>query len=201
MPTASTIIISIHAPLILPEADLAIVGSINWYDYSWSLEHMKAEVPNWQWHLKHKAFTRGRHNDGRFIRWPTDDVAFTGQVVANLEQHLTQALAQVERAIVMTHHPAFRGISFPRPAAAQGLDSLLWEALSGNQAMETVLAKNADRIPLIFSGHTHRAIDAMLGPARGINIGGDYHFKRMLIVDWPAGTVETFIFGDPEKRR
>src|SRR5262245_38570782 len=28
-------------PLILPEADLALVGSMNWYDYSW------ADDPNW----------------------------------------------------------------------------------------------------------------------------------------------------------
>src|ERR1019366_5434322 len=44
-----------RAPLILTEANLAIVGSINWYDYSWSLDRLKAEVPNWQWHLEHKA--------------------------------------------------------------------------------------------------------------------------------------------------
>src|SRR4051812_13304561 len=64
-----------HGPLILPDADLAIVGSINWYDYSWSLDRMKAETPAWQWHIQNKAFPRGRHNDGRFIRWPMDDVS------------------------------------------------------------------------------------------------------------------------------
>lgn len=189
------------APLILPEAGLAIVGSINWYDYSWSLERMKAEVENWQWHLENKAFTRGRHNDGRFIRWNLDDVRFTGQVVAALQRHLLQALAQVGDAIVMTHHPAFHGLSFPRATPAQGLDELLWEALSGNRSLEMFLVEHAGRIPLILSGHIHRAVDAPLGAARGINVGGDYHFKRMLVFDWPARTVETFIFGDPDKRR
>jgi 3',5'-cyclic AMP phosphodiesterase CpdA len=188
-------------PLILPDANLAIVGSINWYDYSWSLERMKVEVPNWQWHLDNKAFSRGRHNDGRFVRWPSDDVAFTRDVVAQLEKHLTQSLEQVENALVMTHHPAFHGLSFPRATPAQGLDELLWEALSGNRGLEVILEKHAPRIPLIFSGHTHRAAEAPLGPARGINIGGDYHFKRMLLLDWPAGTVETFIFGDPNRRK
>ena len=190
-----------QGPLILPDANLAIVGSINWYDYSWSIERMKAEVPNWQWHLENKAFTRGRHNDGRFVRWKTDDVGFTRQVVANLEQHLTQAFEQVAQAMVMTHHPAFHGLSFPRPTPAQGLDELLWEALSGNHALEVLLEKHAARIPLIFSGHTHRAAEATLGAAHGFNIGGDYHFKRMLIVDWPSGAIETFVFGDPNRRR
>lgn len=189
------------APLIIADAGVAIVGSMNWYDYSWSIERMKTEVPDWDWHLANKAFTRGRHNDGRFVRWNTNDVAFTRRIVANLEQHLTQSLAQVEQVIVMTHHPAFRGIAFPRAAPAQGLDELLWEALSGNRALEAVLEQHAARIPLVFSGHIHRAAEAQLGPTRGINIGGDYHYKRLLIVDWPAGTIETFTFGDPSRRR
>ncbi len=68
-------------PLLLPAAGVGIVGSINWYDYSWSLECLRLEVPNWEWHLKNKAFERGRHNDARFVRWPTDDVTFTRRVV------------------------------------------------------------------------------------------------------------------------
>lgn len=188
-------------PLLLPAANLALVGSVNWYDYSWSLDRLRAEVPNGQWHLDHKAFSRGRHNDGRFVRWATDDIGFTRRVVAALEQQLDEALAQTERAIVLTHHPAFHGITFPRTAPAHGLDELLWDALSGNAALEEVLRRRAERIAFIFSGHTHRAAEAMLGPARGINIGGDYHFKRLLTLDWPAGTIETHIFGDPNRRR
>jgi len=30
-----------HSPLVLPDAELAVVGSINWYDYSW------ADPPRW----------------------------------------------------------------------------------------------------------------------------------------------------------
>src|SRR5205809_915639 len=100
---------------------------------------MKAEVPDWQWHLDNKAFSRGRHNDGRFVQWKTDDVGFTRLVVGNLEKHLTEALAQVEQAIVLTHHPAFHGIGFPRAAPAHGLDELLWEALSGNRRCESLV--------------------------------------------------------------
>ncbi len=188
-----------HEPLVFPEADLAIVGTVNWYDYSWSIERMKAEIPDWEWHLQNKAFTRGRHNDGRFVRWPTDDVRFTADIVARFEQHLTQALTKVASVMVLTHHPAFGGISFPRKSPLAGLDPLLWAALSGNTAIEAILTRHADRVPYIFSGHTHRAIEARLGISRGYNIGGDYHFKRMLIVNWPAGAIETHIFGDPER--
>ena len=190
-----------HAPLILPAHDLAIVGTMNWYDYSWSLERMKAEVPNWAWHIENKAFTRGRHNDRRFVRWVMDDVSFTRNLVAKAETHLVKSLEQVGRAVVLTHHPAFHGISFPREGPALGLDQLLWDALSGNQKLEDLLARHAGRVPFVFSGHTHRAVAALLGPTQGFNIGGDYHFKRLLLLDWPAGTLTAHQFGDPNRRR
>jgi hypothetical protein len=37
-----------------------------------------------------------------------------------------------------------------------------------------------------------------LGSIRGFNIGGDYNFKRLLLLDWPAGRVAAHVFGDPE---
>ena len=81
------------------------------------------------------------------------------------------------------------------------LDGLLWDAFAGNRSLELVLAEHAERIPFMFCGHTHRARENTLRGIRGYNIGGDYHFKRMLVVDWPAGKVETFVFGDPNRRR
>jgi predicted phosphohydrolase len=190
-----------QSPLILPEADLGVVGSINWYDYSWSLDRLKTEVEAWEWHLRNKAFTRGRHNDGRFIRWPTDDIAFTRRVVDALSLQMEETLTQVSHVIVITHHPALKGLSFPRPMPAKELDALLWEALSGNTALEKLLERHTERIAWIFSGHTHRDVECRLGPALGVNIGGDYHFKRMLVLEWPDRAVQTHVFGDPSRRR
>jgi predicted phosphodiesterase len=190
-----------RGPLLFPDADFAVVGNINWYDYSWSIERLRAEVPDWEWHLRNKAFSRGRHNDGRFIRWPTDDIGFTRDVVATFHRHVKSALAKVKNAIVVTHHPALHGLSFPRDMPARELDPLLWEAFSGNTAMEAVLTEHADCIPFIFSGHTHRERECRLGKTIGLNVGGDYHFKRMLLLDWPLGTVEAHVFGDPNRRR
>jgi predicted MPP superfamily phosphohydrolase len=190
-----------QGPLLLKDHDLALVGSINWYDYSWSLERLRREVPDWEHRLRHKQFSRGRHNDARFVRWPLDDVGFTAQVVGALERHLQQALDQVGRAIVVTHHPACYGLSFPRLLPPATLDGLLWDALSGNTALEAVLVRHADRVPLVFSGHTHRACECRLRGIHGFNVGGDYHFKRLLLLDWPAGEVQAHTFGDPSLRR
>jgi hypothetical protein len=77
------------------------------------------------------------------------------------------------------------------------MDRLLWDAFSGNRALEGLLARSADRISFAFCGHTHRERENDLGGIRGYNIGGDYHFKRLLMLDWPEGSVTAHVFGDP----
>jgi predicted phosphohydrolase len=188
-----------HQPLMIPEADLAVVGSINWYDYSWSIDRLRERVHDWEMRLRSKLFSRGRHNDGRFVRWSLDDRQFTHEVVTALARHLEEALTQVGQAIVVVHHPPFYGLSFPRLVPPVTMDGLLWDAFSGNTQIETILSRNADRIPFAFCGHTHRARENPLGKIRGYNIGGDYHFKRLLILDWPAETVQAHIFGNPDR--
>lgn len=179
-----------HAPLVLPSADLALVGSINWYDYSWALAPLRRMYPAEEGRLRSKVFSRGRHNDAVFVRWPLDDVMFTAKVVARLRQHLQDALGQVRQAVVVTHHPPFYGLSFPRDEPPTSLDGLLWDAFCGNAGMESLLAEHQDRIPFAFCGHTHRARENTLGTIRGVNVGGDYDFKRLVRVDLPSGLVQ-----------
>jgi predicted phosphohydrolase len=185
-------------PLVWPEAGLALVGSINWYDYSWSLDALRRVAPDWEERLRTKRFTRARHNDARFVRWPTDDVQFTAQVVGALEAQLRVALDVAPRAVVVTHHPPFRAISLPDHGPEPGLDELLWDAFTGNRLMEDLLARYAAHVPLTFCGHTHLIREATLGTVRGYNVGSDYHAKRLLLVEWPEGTVEARRFGEPQ---
>jgi hypothetical protein len=186
-------------PFYIPEANLALVGSVNWYDYSWSIEAMRRDYPAEMHRLRSKRFTRGRHNDANFVRWSTDDVAFTATLVRRFKEHLLTALARVGTAIAVTHHPPFRAIAFPRVPGPRALDELLWDAFGGNLHLQELLEQHADRVAFAFCGHTHRACEADLGPIHGYNIGGDYHFKRMLILDWAQRNVEAHQFGDPER--
>ncbi|HEY7327252.1 MAG TPA: metallophosphoesterase [Gemmataceae bacterium] len=188
-----------QGPLLLPESGLALVGSINWYDYSWSLEALQRDYPGEEARLSSKQFTRGRHNDVNFVRWPLDDTRFTVQVVDTVARHLREALTQVERVIVVTHHPPMLCISFPEKQPPLTIDDLLWEAFGGNRAMEELLAQHAERIAFAFCGHTHRAREGAWHGIRGYNVGGDYHFKRLLWLSWPEGTLTAQQFGDAEK--
>jgi len=188
-----------RGPLVLPKAGMALVGSINWYDYSWSREALERDYPDELERLSSKHFTCGRHNDVNFVRWPLDDVRFTARVVDALAQHLRQALTQVERVIVVAHHPPLRCISFPEKQPPLTIDDLLWEAFGGNRAMEELLARHAERIAFAFCGHTHRARECTWHGIRGYNVGGDYHFKRLLWLNWPSGNIAEHQFGDPER--
>jgi predicted phosphohydrolase len=183
-----------EGPMFLPEPDLAIAGSINWYDYSWSLEQLKQFTPDWEERLRTKRFRRGRHNDFNYVRWPHSDQSFTAEVVDALEKHIDKAIAAVGQVMVVTHHPPFRGVNYPAPALRQ-LDDLLWEAFAGNTRLEEVLRQRAAHIPFAFCGHTHFAREGEFAGIRGFNIGGHYHFKRLLWMDWPECNVRAIQFG------
>jgi len=177
-------------PLILPEHDVAIVGSMNWYDWSWGREPGWEPPADFEERLRDMRFTRGRHNDARFVRWSHTNQSFTAHVVATLERQMEQALRQVSRVIVVTNHPAFRGVNFPDPGGPPPLDRMLWRAFSGNTAMEELLTRHAERIALVFSGHTHRVRVGELAGMPGHNIGGDYDWKRLLRLTWPDTAME-----------
>ena len=182
-------------PLILPNVGLAIVGSMNWYDYSWAIDRLPRLADDWEDRLRTKRFLRGRHNDANFVRWDRSDAEFTQEVVNALATHLNDALKCVPAALLVAHHPPFRGLNYPKREPLD-LDGLLWEAFSGNDAMERLLAEHGERIPIALCGHTHFAREGRLGPTRGYNIGGDYHFKRLLRFDWPLGEVRATEFGE-----
>ena len=176
-------------PILFPKSDLAVVGSINWYDYSWDNDELRLAAPDdWQDRLSFKRFVRGMHNDANFVRWPLNDLSFTDRVVTKLVADLDAALAQVSKAIVVVHHPPLRGLLYPVEEPLS-LDALLWRAFSGNARLEAELTARAARIPFVFCGHTHAAISCEVAGMRGYNVGSDYHFKRLLWLDWPAGTV------------
>src|SRR6478672_1598526 len=37
-----------HGPLVLDDAGLAVVGSMNWYDYSWGRDRLPAVAADWE---------------------------------------------------------------------------------------------------------------------------------------------------------
>ncbi len=185
------------SPLIFPDSDLAIVGTINWYDYSWGIEGLRKDYPEEEHRLQSKRFPRGRHNDFNYVKWPLNDVSFTALVVEKFARHLEQALREVSRVVVVTHHPPFYTLGWKPREEPVTLDRYLWDAFIGNQALEDLLLRHSERITFAFAGHTHRERQNNLGSIRGYNVGGDYHYKRLLQFTWPDAEIVVHQFGDP----
>lgn len=183
-----------HSPRIFPAHDLALLGTINWYDGSWAAASDEWSPPkDFDERFREMRFTRGRHYDVRFVRWHHTPESFTRWSVERLSQHLEQALAVVSRAIIVTHHPAFRGLNVPLHGPLT-VDRLLWQAFAGNESLEQLLECYQNRVAVVFSGHTHLARETRFGSIVGYNIGGDYDWKRLLVLDWPGTSVTSYEF-------
>lgn len=178
-----------QSPLEFPHSNLAIVGSMNWYDYSWEIDRLKDAIEDWQERLKSKRFSRGVHNDANFVKWPWNDESFTTHAYEQLQCQLQTSLEKYPHSIVITHHPSIREL-LPPMMDPPSMDGLLWRAFSGNMRVEKLILKYADRIPALWCGHTHRAVSGTIGSMRLANIGGDYHFKRLHEFTWPSGELD-----------
>ncbi|QVL32644.1 metallophosphoesterase [Telmatocola sphagniphila] len=184
-----------HAPYLFSHEGLAIIGSMNWYDGSWGAEQLRLRVPDWQERLSSKRFSRGMHNDANFIRWDFTDQTFCEWIVRRFEGQLNRALDAGYQSLVVTHHPPLQELMYPT-AEPRTLDELLWPAFSGNLQLEELSKKNLSSIPFVFCGHTHYARKCQLESLQGINVGGDYHFKRLVRLNWPTGELSEQTFGD-----
>lgn len=182
-----------HQPFLSPMEGVAIVGSINWYDYSFAAPEVEREHPNAAEMYQAKLFPNGRHNDGRFVRLQRSDAEFTGEVVARFTEQLAALPETVAQVIAIQHHPPVRELFYPTPLTTTY--QRFWLAYTGNRRMQDAVLADA-RIRTIVCGHTHAACTADVTGKRCINIGGDYHFKRLLLLDTESGAEQWWEFGN-----
>ena len=127
--------------------DVAVVGSLAWYDYSAAPEHLR--YPD-----EHYARTKGAlNNDAEMIDWPWTDVEFAWR----LRQGLISRLARLEKddsvraVVVATHVPIFEEQMTRKP------DNHRWElsnAYFGNLTTGGAVA-GFEKVRTVISGHTH----------------------------------------------
>ena len=171
-------------PYLSPDGVEAVVGSINWYDYSFADPELEQEYPDARWMYERKLFPTGRHNDGRFIHFGMSDSEFSGRVVAHFQGQLTALPATVERVIVLQHHPPIRELFYPGPVTTD--EQRFWLAYAGNRRMEEAVLADP-RVTTVLCGHTHAYRATEVDGRRCRNIGGDYDFKRLLLLDTETG--------------
>ena len=178
--------------------NVAIVGSINWYDLTWMDKEFIKYNPAAEVMYKRQEFFNGFHCDNQYVhkadrkRWNNKE--FTDYVVARLEQQLRDLPSEVNYIVLATHHPAHRLMLPPKRAD----DDFMWTGYSGNERVENI-AVTDKRIKLVVGGHTHWHVDTTITtpdsrPLQLINIGSSFRQKSLYVLDTETSSVERIIF-------
>ena len=181
------------------QGDAAIVGSVGWYDYGFTVPHLG--IPKRFYEAKISPGAADRHaelahlfeqtddmgsvaretvarwNDGRFVHLGRSDEAFLEELLGNMERQL-DSLRQAPRVLVATHHVPFAEL-MPPPSAPQ------WDfakAFLGSPRMGELIRRYPN-VQTVLAGHTHMPGEARIGGIKAIEIGGGYRTKRYVIVD------------------
>ena len=179
--------------------DVAVVGSVGWYDYSFARADLgiprrfyahkvspgAAERVGEFQHLLDPADDIGpagrdvvaRWNDGRFVKLGRPDESFLGELLERLRGQL-DALRATPHIIAAVHHLPFREL-LPPPNRAQ------WDfakAFLGSDRIGRLLLAYPN-VRHLFCGHSHLAAEAQVGPVRAVNIGSGYRWKTFRTLD------------------
>ena len=186
-------------PFIAPGNEVAIVGSVGWYDYSYaqaSLEiphrfYRQKVSPGAARHLPefahllepgddlgHKARrVTARWNDGRFVKLNRTDEQFLAETTSRLDRQLHN-LAHVKTIVAATHHLPFRELLPPSHSAQ-------WDfakAYLGSDAIGGTLLRHKN-VRHAYCGHSHYAAETKIGHVHAVNVGSSYRAKKFLTLD------------------
>ena len=186
-----------NAPFV--SGQFAIIGSVGWYDYSFSYPELG--IPRRFYEAKispgaAERFTQfqslfettddilpiarevvARWNDGKFVKLHRSDDAFLQEILDSLERQLV-SLSSMKRVIACVHHLPFRDL-LPPPHSAQ------WDfakAFLGSQRIGQLLLAYAN-VKDVFCGHSHLPMAASIGSLNAVNIGSGYRWKTFKVVD------------------
>lgn len=179
--------------------DLAIVGSVGWYDYSFAREELGIPRRFYQHKLSPGAARRfaefahllnpsddvapdaqqilARWNDGKFVKLHRADEAFLDELLTQLARQL-ESVRNCARVAVAVHHVPFHELLPP-------MHSSQWDfarAYLGSAKIGQTVAAYPN-VRHLFCGHSHFPVDRQIGPIHARNIGSGYRFKTFCSVE------------------
>jgi Icc-related predicted phosphoesterase len=185
------------APLVL--GDVAIVGSIGWYDYSFAWPALQIPQRFYAAKVSPGAAERfseftplfaitddisdrarriiARWNDGRYVKVGRSDAAFLDELLESLEAQL-EAVSHFPTAVVATHCVPLAEL-LPPTGREQ------WDfarAFLGSGRMGELIRRFSN-VRQILCGHSHFPVDMELGPIRAVNIGSGYREKTYRLIE------------------
>jgi predicted phosphodiesterase len=180
--------------------DIAIVGSVGWYDYSFAQPALQIPIrfyrekvsPGAVKYLPELAYLLAekssdvppeameivaRWNDGRFVRLGRTDEQFLHELIEKLDHQLLSCITATA-VVAAIHHLPFSEL-LPPPHSAQ------WDftkAYLGAERLGQTLLKYYN-VRHCFCGHSHFPAEATIGHIHALNPGSGYRVKRFATLD------------------
>lgn len=179
--------------------DIAIVGSLGWYDYSFAADYL--QIPRRFYEAKvspgfaggRDEFAHlfeqqddladlarhvvGRWNDGKFVKLPMPDDRFCDMLLDQLERDLDR-VSTARHIVAAIHH-------VPLPELLPPLKTPTWDfarAYLGSPRFGQLLLQKPN-VRHILCGHSHHPAESTQGHARCINLGSGYMTKMHLLLE------------------
>jgi len=180
--------------------DLAIVGTVGWYDYSFAQASLEIPLRFYE----HKvspgaaAYLGGsyahlmdhagdltpraleivaRWNDGRYVKLRRSDAEFLSELTRRLDQQLA-AVAHVKNVAAVTHHLPFAELLPPsRTAQWDFAKAYLGAASLGRTLLQYENVRHA------YCGHSHFPAAAQVNHIAAVNIGSGYRWKTFKAIE------------------
>ncbi len=162
-----------------PAGQIAIAGTIGWYDYSSHAAHMTGDRAVLQ------AAKQAVSHDADYIDWPWGDVAMARYLAKGFAARLEHAAADpsVSRIVVVTHIPIFA------EALPEYPESDFWSLMRAYMGNLTLgeLVRRTPKVTHVVSGHVHRGgrwtVAGAYGPIDFRVVGSQPSAPRAVVLD------------------
>ncbi len=180
--------------------DVAIVGNMGWYDYSYRPDRLKVPLRFYEHKIAPGAAAQlakyhhlldeaddlpagamkitTRWMDGEYVRLPVGDVALTGTMVRKLREHVEAVCGTASEVVVCMHHLPFAEMVIQSRIANWAFGM----AFMGSQAFGEVLAA-FPKVRHVYCGHSHRSRRRRIGGLVCTSIGSTYGKKRFEVLE------------------
>jgi hypothetical protein len=180
--------------------DVAIVGSVGWYDYSFAPAYLKIPKRFYEAKVSPGAAERfeefahlfqpsaddippearrvmARWNDGKFVKLRRSDEAFLAERLEVLRAQLEQ-VADVPTVVAAVHHLPFAALLPPQRNPQ-------WDfarAFLGSERTGELLLRFPN-VTRVYCGHSHFPADVRVGHIHAVNTGSGYRSKTFVEVE------------------
>ena len=187
-----------EAPLVC--GDLAFVGSMGWYDYSFRYHDLEIPARFYEAKIGPAAAERlrkyrhlmarsddvseaarrigTRWMDGAYVTLPHSDVEFNRLLAEKLDRHLDSLPDQVGQVVACVHHLPFSELVRRRGDPSWDFAS----AFLGSDCFGEVLLRHPE-VSHVYCGHSHQRGRIRKGGLECINVGATYRHKRFEVLE------------------